>query len=108
MLIFLLGLRILSLSLSIILVLFFIKCNGFLNESICKFFNFCLFSIKFSTSLKIFSDVTFSKIIGDLIVSGSPPLFEIITAFPRDPASKEDLPNGSSHEEGTTVIIDLL
>ena len=44
----------------------------------------------------MFLDVTFFKKIGLLIVSGKPPLLEIITAFAREPASKEDLPKGSS------------
>ena len=58
-----------------------------------------LFNIETTTSFKN---------IGLYIVSGRPPFFEIITAFPRDPDSREDLPKGSSHNEGTTVIDDLL
>ena len=42
------------------------------------------------------------------MVSGNPPLLEIITAFPLDPASIDDLPKGSSHDDGTTVMEDLL
>ena len=56
----------------------------------------------------MFLDVTFFKKIGLLIVSGKPPLLEIITAFAREPASKDDLPKGSSHKDGATVIDDLL
>jgi len=38
------------------------------------------------------------------VVSGNPPLFEIIVAHPLDVASKAVLPKGSSHLEGTTEI----
>ena len=31
-------------------------------------------------------------------------LFDIITAFPLDPASNEDRPKGSSHKDGATVM----
>ena len=43
-----------------------------------------------------------------VIVSGKPPLLLIITAQPADDASKLVLPNGSSHREHTTAILDLL
>ena len=50
----------------------------------------------------------FCKKIGLEIVSGNPPFLDKITALPRDPASKDDLPKGSSHKDGTTVIDELL
>ena len=49
----------------------------------------------------------FFKKIGKLIVSGRP-LFDNITALPLEAASREDLPNGSSQDDGTTVIEDFL
>ena len=41
------------------------------------------------------------------VVSFKPPLSEIIVAQPRELASSDDLPNGSSHLDGTTAISDL-
>ena len=38
------------------------------------------------------------------VVSGKPPLFEIIVAQPLDPDSNAVLPKGSSHLDGTTAI----
>ena len=55
-----------------------------------------------------FFKVKFLTIIPLVIVSGSPPLFDTITAHPRLDASKLVLPNGSSHLDGTTAISDLL
>jgi len=43
-----------------------------------------------------------------VIVSGKPPLLEIITAFPFAAASRLVLPNGSSHLEQTIAILDFL
>ena len=40
-----------------------------------------------------------------VIVSGSPPLLEIITPHPRLDASRLVLPNGSFHLEQTTAIL---
>ena len=42
-----------------------------------------------------------------LLVSGNPPLLEVIVAQPHDVASKATLPKGSFHLEGTTAISDL-
>ena len=42
------------------------------------------------------------------MVSGRPPLFDIITAHPRLAASKLVLPNGSSHLEQVTAMLDFL
>ena len=42
------------------------------------------------------------------MVSGRPPLLEIITAHPLLAASKLVLPNGSSHLEHATAILDFL
>ena len=41
------------------------------------------------------------------MVSFNPPLLLIIVAQPLDVASKDVLPNGSSHLDGTTAISDL-
>ena len=49
----------------------------------------------------------FFNIIPSVIVSGKPPLFEIIVAQALDEDSKAVLPNGSSHLDGTTAISDL-
>ena len=46
----------------------------------------------------------FSKMTPSVILSGNPPLFEIITAHPLLLASKLDLPNGSSQVEQATAI----
>ena len=51
--------------------------------------------------------MTSFKITGEFIVSGNPPLLDIITAFPLEPASKEVLPKGSAQLDGTTVMDDL-
>ena len=48
------------------------------------------------------------RIIPLVIVSGKPPLFEMITAHPLLAASKLVLPKGSSHLEQATAILDLL
>ena len=53
-------------------------------------------------------DESFLSIIPLVIVSGSPPLLLIITAHPFAAASRLDLPNGSSHLEQTTAILDRL
>jgi len=58
-------------------------------------------------SYKLFA-FNFLKIIAFVTVSGNPPLLLIITAHPRLAASKLVLPNGSSHLEQTTVILDFL
>ena len=42
------------------------------------------------------------------VVSGNPPLFDIIVAQPLEDDSKDVRPNGSSHLDGTTAISDLL
>ena len=42
------------------------------------------------------------------MVSGNPPLFEIIVAHARDEDSNAVLPKGSSHLDGTTAISDVL
>ena len=58
--------------------------------------------------LKLESDVKTLKANGEdlafVTVSGSPPLFVIITAHPFAEASRLVLPNGSSHLEQTTDI----
>ena len=41
------------------------------------------------------------------VVSGKPPLLDVIVAHPFEDASNAVLPNGSSHLEGTTAISDL-
>ena len=41
------------------------------------------------------------------VVSGKPPLFEIIVAQALEDDSNAVLPKGSSHLEGTTAISDL-
>ena len=51
--------------------------------------------------------VSFFKIIEWSVVSGSPPLLDIIVAQPLDEASNDVRPNGSSHLDGTTAISDL-
>ena len=52
--------------------------------------------------------IRFLNIIPLVIVSGSPPLLEIITAQPRLDASRLVLPKGSSHLEQTTAMLLLL
>ena len=56
---------------------------------------------------KFFID-KFLTIIPFVIVSGSPPLFDTITAHPRLDASKLVLPKGSSHLEHATAILAFL
>ena len=43
-----------------------------------------------------------------LVVSFKPPVFDIINAQPLLAASKLDLPNGSSHFDGTVSILTIL
>ena len=42
-----------------------------------------------------------------LVVSGKPPLFDIIVAHALEDDSRAVLPKGSSHLDGTTAISDL-
>ena len=64
--------------------------------------------ISFSIDLNKFSELSFLKIIALETVSGKPPLLLIITAHPLLEASKLVLPNGSSHLEQTTVMLESL
>jgi len=50
----------------------------------------------------------FFNIFAFVIVSGKPPRLVMITAQPLAEASKLVLPNGSSHLEQTTAILDFL
>ena len=50
------------------------------------------------------ADDKFFNIIALVVVSGNPPLLDIITAHPFADASKLVLPKGSSHLEQTTAI----
>ena len=59
-------------------------------------------------ALKRFIEFNFLKIIPFVIVSGRPPLFDIITAHPRLAASKLVRPNGSSHLEQATAMLVFL
>ena len=52
--------------------------------------------------------MSFFKIIELSVVSGKPPLLDIIVAQPLEADSRDVLQNGSSHLEGTTAIADLL
>ena len=63
--------------------------------------------IKFSIDLKSSSEDNLFNIIPLVIVSGSPPLFDIMTAHPLLDASKLVLPKGSSHLEQATAILDF-
>ena len=51
--------------------------------------------------------MSFFNIIELSVVSGKPPLLDIIVAQPLEADSKDVLPNGSSHLDGTTAISDL-
>ena len=68
---------------------------------------FCFFFlIRLSIALKILLLLRFLTIIPLVIVSGKPPLLEIMTtAQPRLDASRLVLPKGSSHLEHTTAIL---
>ena len=59
-------------------------------------------------SFSIFFVSNFLSLIALSVVSGRPPVLEIIVAQPREVASNAVLPNGSSHLEGITAISDLL
>ena len=73
-------------------------------EDFCKSFLTSLFFIKYSILLLNSSTFNVLKVIEFVVVSGRPPLFDIITAHPFAEASKLVLPKGSSHLEHTTAI----
>ena len=52
-------------------------------------------------------ELSFFNIIQSSVVSGRPPLLEIIVAHALEEDSNAVLPNGSSQREGTTAISDL-
>ena len=61
-------------------------------------------------SIDLYKELLFNflNITAFVTVSGNPPLLLIITAHPLLDASKLVLPNGSSHLEHTTVMLDFL
>ena len=96
-----------SLIASIIKEFSFVKCLILLKPSFCSLFLYFLFKINFFICLYSSLLFNFFKIIQLSVVSGSPPLFDIIVAHPLDEDSRAVRPNGSSHLDGTTAISDL-
>ena len=69
------------------------------------FLNLLLF-INFSTTFTISLESNLFRIIELSVVSGRPPLLDIIVAQPLDDDSSAVLPKGSSHLDGITAISD--
>ena len=97
-----------SLNLSINIVFSLIKCLTFLKPSFWIFFLNLSFFIKSLIFLYNSFEFNFLSITQWSVVSGKPPLFDIIVAQALDDDSKAVLPKGSSHLDGTTAISDLL
>ena len=79
----------------------------FLKPSFWIFFLNLKFKINFLISLYSSFEFNFLRTTQWSVVSGNPPLFDIIVAHALEEASSAVLPKGSSHLDGTTAISDF-